>query len=107
MKKQTEMLIKEIQWSFILLDNGAYCSKHGKDSHGITVSDTLTVYFNKKWFSERLVRHELFHAYMASCCINSTNDLSSEDMEEIAAEVYEFHAKTLDIKSKEIYDQLC
>lgn len=100
------MLIKEIQWHFVLLDNGAYCSKHGKDSHGITKSENLTVYFNKKYFSERLVRHELFHAYMASCCINSCNDISSEDMEEIAAEVYEFHAETLNKKSLQIYEAL-
>ena len=105
-KKSHKLLIKEIEWNFVLLDTAAYNSKHGKDSHGITKSGELTVYFSKKWFSLRLVRHELLHVYMASCCINSCNDITSEDMEEIAAEVYEFHAEVMQRKSEEIYERL-
>jgi hypothetical protein len=66
----------------------------------------MDVYFSKKWFSLKLVRHELFHAYIASCCICSTNNIDSDDMEEICAEVYEFHADTLNRKVEEIWERL-
>ena len=88
------------------MDTATYNSKHGKDSHGITISDDLEVHFQKKRFTLELVRHELFHAYMASCCANSTDDITAADTEEMAAEVYEYHGPTMDVKSKEIYERL-
>ena len=104
--KLLKVEIKDINWTFTLMDNATYNNKHGKDSQGITASELLEVDFNKKYFTLALVRHELLHAYKASCCLNSTAEITAEDVEEICAEIYEYHGPAMDIKAKEIFDGL-
>jgi len=51
------------------------------------------------------IRHEVRHAYLAECCIEST-DISSEDMEEINATLDETKWLSMDKTSKSIHNRV-
>lgn len=106
MHKPVKVVIKDVSWTFEVLDDKAYEFKHGKDSHGITISSSQAVYLKLSDFSQNLVRHELLHVYISSCCVSSVQDLESSDMEEICAEVIEHHLEDIVKHSKSIYNKL-
>jgi len=98
--------IKDIKWTFDILLDQEYEQKHGTSSHGITDKDALEVDFKLTSFSIRLIRHELFHTYISSCCINSINELDENSIEELGAEIVEFHLDDIQRISKKIYKEL-
>lgn len=104
--KAVKLSVKDVTWTFQLLTDEAYEAKHGKDSHGITTKYTLEVDLKLSSFSYQLVLHELFHAYVASCCINSIEDMDDSAMEELAAEIIEYHIDQIQKNAKKIYTTL-
>jgi hypothetical protein len=98
--------IKDIKWHLALLDDVDYNKKHGTDSLGITESEHRIIDFKKSAFSESLIRHELMHAYISSCCIASMGELTDIDMEEICAEIVGDHGKQIVQRSARIYKKL-
>lgn len=106
MNKPTKIIIKDISWTVQVLEDKDYENSHGKDSHGITDKYRQTVDLKRSSFSPALVRHELLHVYAASCCINSVPDLDDSSMEEICAEIIEFHLEDLLKHSKTLYNKL-
>lgn len=80
-----------------------YRKAHGIDSQGVTLKHKQEVHLNKKHFTKKLVGHELFHAYHASCCTSSTDNIDSEDTEEIGAEIIEFHLDEMVTNRNKIY----
>jgi len=38
----------------------------------------------------RVIKHELFHCYMASCFLSTQSDLSPQDAEEVACDVFAY-----------------
>jgi hypothetical protein len=103
---KTKVTIKDIEWTFFVIDDNFYEKIYGKDSHGITIKDDLAVYIKKSSLSKKLIIHELFHTYVSSCCVNSMTELHSSDMEEISAEIVEFHLDDIANHSKKIYNRL-
>ena len=98
--------IKDISWSFSKLSEKEYELEHGKDSNGICIPHKQEVHFKDKSFSKNLVAHELLHTYVASCCTSSINDISHTDMEEIIAEIMEFHLDAFLKLRNTIYKEL-
>ena len=101
-----KLSIKDVPWTFEVLDDDDYEKKHGKDSHGITDKYELTVDFKRSSFSLKLVQHELFHVYATSCCVNSIPNLDDASLEELGAEIVEFHLADLSKHSKKIHTTL-
>ena len=101
-----KLKIKDIEWTFAVLPDKEYTAEHGKDSNGITMKYKQVVHFKESALTLGLVAHELFHAYSASCCISSTNDLSQDDMEEVGAEIAEFHLDDMIRYRDKIYERL-
>lgn len=101
-----ELKIKDIPWKFRVLQDEHYEKLHGKESHGITDKYKMIVDFKLSSLTPNLVRHELAHVYYASCCNNSTNDIESHDVEEIFAELIEFHLEDILKLSKHSYSAL-
>jgi len=104
--KPLKIKIKDIEWNFSVLSESEYEKEHGKDSHGITDKDGKQVHFKITSFSLALIKHELFHVYCSSCCIDSATELSAEDFEEISAEIVAHHAEDLIKYSKKLYNSL-
>lgn len=98
--------VKDIPWEFIVQTDDDYKENHGKDSYGITYKHDLKVYLKESELSLRLIKHEMFHVFHGSCCINSTNEITVEDMEEIGADIIEFHGEDLLKLSKKVYNTL-
>jgi hypothetical protein len=98
--------IKDIEWQFYLLSDIAYDKFQGRDSHGITHKDLQKVYLRKSSLSLRLVTHEMFHVYVSSCCVNSIQEMEAHAMEEIAAEIIEFHIDDIAKHSKKVYNSI-
>ena len=87
--------IKGYEWTFHAEKNATYIRKHGSDSHAITYPHEREIYFNSDSLAPDYLRHEIFHAYVASCSTNSSS-LSKDQMEELCAEIYGDHAPEMD-----------
>jgi len=103
---KTKATIKDIDWEFVVVEDNTYDRIYGRDSHGITIKDVLSVYIRKSSLSKKLIIHELLHVYVSSCCINSMTELQTSDMEELCAEILEFHIDELVNHAKKIYNKL-
>jgi len=97
--------IKDIYWTFKLLGDKEYVLKHGKDSAGITLPLKQEVHLRSP-LSLNVIAHELFHCYVASCCLSSTDDIGKEAMEEVGAEIIEFHLDDIVKYRDKIYERL-
>lgn len=95
-KKPYKATVKGIDWEFHLQTNAQYVRYNGKDSGAITYLGDKDVYFNASQLSPGIVRHEIFHVFIASSGINSAT-LTADNMEEIACEMYEVHGPEMDL----------
>lgn len=95
-KRVFKQLIKGIEWEFHSLSNASYVRRHGNDSGAITYTNDHDVFFNSSHFSPGIVRHEVFHTYIASSGTNSAS-LTSDQMEELCAEIYQSHGPEMDL----------
>jgi hypothetical protein len=88
--RSLKIKIKGIEWSVFAQTTAAYKRKHGSDSHAITYTKDREIHFNISTLAPDYVRHEVFHAFIASSSTNSSS-LSADQMEELAAELYGEH----------------
>ena len=97
MKKKAPLKekIKGYEWTFHAQANATYVRKHGSDSHAITYTHEREIFFNLNSMAPDYIRHEIFHAYVASCSTNSSS-LDKDQMEELCAEVYGDHGPEMD-----------
>jgi hypothetical protein len=82
--------IKGIEWKFYAQASSTYNRKHGTDSHAITYTKDHEIYFKLSELSPDYIRHELMHAYVMCCSINSSS-LTADQMEEVCAEIFGEH----------------
>lgn len=88
--------IKGHEWTFYAEKSRTYNRKHGSDSHAITYTHEREIYFNIESLAPDYVRHELFHAFVASSSTNSSN-LTKDQMEELCAELYGEHGPEMEL----------
>lgn len=100
-QKSLKLKIKGHDWEVFAQTPAAYKRKHGSDSHAITYTKDKQLYFNISSLAPDYVRHELFHAYIASSSTNSAN-LTADQMEELAAELYGEHGPEMDCLADQI-----
>ena len=87
-------IIKDIEWSFISLSHEEYTKKYKKNGEESAASAEVlkkTVFFDEEYLTKGIIAHELLHVYVYSCCIYSATNISGHDIEEICAEVIEYH----------------
>jgi hypothetical protein len=75
-----------IPWTVKFYRERAYVKEYGNDSAAITESQFKRIGINLDVVLPSEVRHEIFHAYLAECNIESAN-LTAEQVEEVAASV--------------------
>jgi hypothetical protein len=88
--------IKGIEWKVYAQSTAAYNRAHGTDSHAITYYKDRLIYFKLSELASSYVRHEIMHAYVASCNTNSSN-LVPDQVEELCAEIYGDHGPEMDL----------
>lgn len=98
MKKKTPLKekIKGYEWTFHAEKSRTYTRKHGSDSHAITYTLDREIFFNIDTLAPEYIRHEVFHAYVASSSTNSSN-LDKDQIEELCAELYGDHGPEMDL----------
>jgi hypothetical protein len=104
--KPLKIFIKDIEWTFQVLEDEEYKTLNGEDSHGITDKYKQSVFFKESSLTKQLVNHEVLHVYVASCCISSVDDVDDHAMEEICAEIIEYHLEQMNIITKKLYNSL-
>ena len=104
--KPLRVTIKDIPWTVKLLLDKDYEDKNGKGSQAITHKDDKIIEIKQQYLCTHVIKHELFHAYCSSCCIDSMTDLETHDMEEIAAEIMAYHAEDISKLSTKLYNTL-
>jgi len=104
--KTYKTTIKDVEWVFRLMDKKPYIELHGSESLAITNPDKMEVDFRSDGINGQVVGHELFHVYSVSCGTHSTNGITKEDMEEIAAEIVGFHLEQMVAKKRAILKAL-
>ena len=87
--------IKGVEWTFILLPKASYVRGHGNDSDASTYPYDKEVFFNADRLGPGVVRHEVFHVFVASSGTNSAS-LTADQMEEVSCELYEQHGPEMD-----------
>lgn len=102
-KKHFTAQIKGMEWKFYSQSLTAYEKAHGKDSDAVTYTHDMEVFFSKPRLLPGIVRHELFHVYIASSGINSAG-LNTEQMEELCAELFEVHGLEMILLADKIID---
>lgn len=111
---KNSILIKGVEWKYRVLTEKAFKHIHpDSEAQALTVSSEMdsgkpTFYmdFIDEALSLETVRHEVFHAFIASCCIHNCTDLKPEDMEEVCATVVEVHWADIDEAVTEILTAL-
>ena len=104
--KPLKITIKDIPWTVQAIPEQMYLLAIGSDSMGVTDKNTREITLSRAHLSTELIRHELFHAYCSSCCIDSTHQLTTDDFEEIAAEIVGYHAEDICKTAKKLYNTL-
>lgn len=104
--------IMEKTWELRILPNKKYHKKRGKDSLGQTLSwkrridlHKSAVSFNDE-SSLELIVHELLHAYLGEMCVQSTENISNDDFEEIYAELLAKRGKELLALADHLLDEV-
>jgi hypothetical protein len=99
--KTLTLNIKGRDWVFQVLPEKAYVKKFNDDSMAITIEKEKSVYFNKPDFNLVTIRHELLHVLVFSSLVESS-ELSSEQMEELCAEITGEHGLEIIVWSEKI-----
>lgn len=76
------------------------------ETAGLCNKRKKVISLSEKYFSEELVRHELFHAYAWYLYLEDTNEMSVEDLEEIYATLFENDGMRIAKQAKQIYKAL-
>lgn len=97
--------INDDEWTFTVLTKDDYESKNGTDSKGITDTEAKTVDFLESEFKLTLIRHELFHVHMFYA-IYEWAQPDSDQLEEVAAEIFTHRGEKIGNQAKEIYKKL-
>lgn len=101
-RKSLRLYVLGRQWKFSVISADAFVRRFKEESAGVTVPDSLEVVINEEEFTLQTVDHEIWHIAMDSMCISSAR-LSTEQFEEVTAEVHAVYGDTLRKLGKLIY----
>lgn len=74
-------------WTLRLMKRKKYKDKNGKDSVAVTMGYKRQIHLSPFGHDLETIVHELVHAYLNELCLNSTTEMSADDMEEVFAEL--------------------
>lgn len=97
--------IKGIKWTYEAFPLKKYKSMHGTDSVALTIKGKHEMHFIQGKCDLATIRHEVYHAFVSSCCVDSA-ELDADAVEEIGAEIVGHHLQDMDRISNIIYKRL-
>ena len=101
--------IRGQKWKFQVITDKLYKKRHTKggaiDYVALCSTDNKTISFRFDHISERVVRHELYHAFY-STLYTASADLEEDQIEEILAEFWEENYYTFGEKVQEVFSKI-
>lgn len=102
-----KLKIKDVEWEFKVLPKRTYEKENGKTSYALTVMEDKIVEFHEDYVNIPIILHELAHVYFTSCCTISSSDYTkAEIVEEIFAEIWQYHFTQIWDNANIIYEEL-
>lgn len=96
--------INDDNWTIFNLSKKKFKRKHGKRL-AITYCDKKRMHLRKDVLSIETIKHELMHIHLHYCFLDSA-DLDTEQLEEVACEVFAERGTIMEKQAKEIYKKL-
>lgn len=75
------------------------------DSHALTDTDLREFYFQTKWLDLPTIRHEVVHAFVKECHVESAN-LQGAQMEELLADFFAYSLEEFVTASEKLWCRL-
>ena|ERR1035437_9207658 len=75
------------------------------DSHALTDTDLREFYFQTKWLDLPTIRHEVVHAFVKECHVESA-DLKGQQMEELLADFFAYSLEEFVTASEKLWRRL-
>ena len=104
MAKNIEVSIKGRPWKVRFLSNSQYNKKdYGEDSCALTSCSTREIIFNISKITMGTIRHELLHAFVNECNIESSG-LDAIQKEELCCSIIDEHGTDITHTTENIVD---
>ena len=91
------------KWYYRVMSDAEFVEAHPKEDDADAITSGNFMDFRENKVDLPTIRHEVRHAYIAECCLSSTNDMTVEDMEEINATLDEKKWDRMNRTSKTIF----
>lgn len=101
-----KLKIKGVSWHVKLVSERHWKRTEDAESFAITDTAKYQILFRKDYLSKGIVLHELLHAYVKCCSLESVTDLSSSAMEEICAGILQDHGEEMFLTATKLYSKL-
>lgn len=96
-----------MKWNYYAFSKVEYQKRHpDRESVAMCMKGEFYMDFLKEELDLPTVIHEVTHAFVSSCCLDSCDSISKEDMEEIFCEINGYHLEDILKVSKKIYKDL-
>lgn len=101
-----QIRIKDVTWTYFKVPHLRYVSQYGADSVAQVNKHRKEIIFDISHIDLPTVIHEVTHAFIASCLIDSCNHISFEDLEEVFCEINSYHLDDIKKVSNKIFKAL-
>lgn len=100
--------INENTWTIrtVTAEQMAEEREDGLEIAGLCISDRKLILIEENNIEERVVLHEMVHAYTSDLHLSDTNDMTLDDMEEIFASLFSEKGEMLIAKAKKVTKSL-
>lgn len=92
-------------WKIHLHSDEDFCSKYGEADAAFVLPSIREAHFNDDEISLLVIKHEVWHIFRAALCTSSAS-LTSDQEEEISAELFGTHGDHMLRMSRNLYKAL-
>lgn len=79
--------VRGLDYKVFLWEDNKYFSRF-RGSYAHTTSNPYEIHFCKQYSTLAIIKHELFHCFLASCFVDSWENEDSKNLEEVACDVF-------------------
>lgn len=89
-----EILVRGLKYKIYLYPPSLFAKRH-PNAYAIHTCDPYTLQFSEQYCTLKYVKHELFHAYIASTFFQYQVNQNAEDLEEVVCELFSEYCQVI------------